>query len=236
MYEEGKMMFLWLISNLWAEDLDLYPLFLPISQRNQDFLCTEFAEDLDICFVHMEKSSIENTQPIFRIVKKDWKEELTVAQAYTFAMDTVKDEIFDRFPQNYQSLDLPNMKGAYLSGIGETGLGCSAVLYPQALELILRGTPMVAFPARDTCFIWRKENSQVESKFHLQMAIAIRLMYEDTKYPVSKVIYQWNGKEWHPWGEAMKENEILDEASKEKNPNSSSKTTRPDVDTQNDTE
>ena len=42
------------------------------------------------------------------------------------------------------------MTGSYLSSIGETGLGCAAVLYPQALELVLRGTPMVAFPARDT--------------------------------------------------------------------------------------
>ncbi len=219
------MMFLWLISNLWAEDLALYPLFLSSSERNSDFLCTNFAEDLDICFVHIEKNPIENTQPIFRIVKKDWKEELTIAQAYAFAMNTVKDDIFDRFPQNYQSLELPNMKGSYLSGIGETGLGCSAVLYPQALELILRGTPMVAFPARDTCFIWRKENIQVESGFHLQMAIAVRLMYENTKFPVSKVIYQWNGKEWLPWWEAMKESEILDDKASEKENTDSSKST-----------
>ena len=75
---------------------------------------------------------------------------------------------------------------------------------------------MVAFPTRDTCFIWRKENNQVESGFHLQMAIAVRLMYEDTKFPVSKVIYQWNGKDWLPWGETMKENEILDDKASEK--------------------
>ena len=69
------------------------------------------------------------------------------------------------------------------------------------------------------------------------MAIAIRLMYEDTKFPVSKVIYQWNGKEWLPWGEAMKENEILDDdISQEKSPNSSSKITTPDINTTNDEE
>jgi hypothetical protein len=219
-------MFAWLVSTLWAADLELYPIFLPSSDRNPDFLCNAFAEDLDICFVHIENSSVENTQPTFRIIKKDFLEGLTSIQAYSYAMNTVKDDIFDAFPKNYQNTELPEMKGSYLSGIGETGLGCAAVLYPQALELILRGTPMVAFPARDTCFIWRKENSQVESQFHLQMAIAIRLMYESTQYPVSKVIYQWNEEKWLPWGEAIKENEIQDSEPK-KSPSQTPQRTPP---------
>ena len=208
-------MLIWFFSLVWASELTLYPLFLPKKTRRSDFLCSSFSEDLDLCFVHPEKNSIENTVPIYRIIKTDFQDNLSALQAYEYALDTVKHDIFDRFPQIYKSNSLPDMKGAYLSGIGETGLGCAAVLYPQALELVLRGTPMVAFPARDTCFIWRQENSKIEPQFHLQMAIATRMLYEKTDYPVTQVIYLWTGTEWLPWGEAVKKEEVLSTAPSE---------------------
>ena len=190
------------ISTLWASQPELYPVFLPSQTRNPDFLCAEFAEDLDLCFAYEEKEDKN-----FRIKKKGFQN-LSPLDAYNYSMETVKDDIFERFPQIYESKTVLDLQGSYLSAIGETGLGCAAILYPQALELVLRGTPMVAFPTRDTCFIWRKENSKLEPQFHLQMAIAIRLMYEKDKFPVTKVVYEWTGDSWLPWGEAMKEEEL----------------------------
>ena len=130
--KEGFMLY-WLSSLAWASELTLYPLFLPTRTRKSNFSVLLFS-GIWICALFILKNAIENTIPTYRIIKTDFQKDLTAFQAYERALYTVKDDIFDRFPDIYKNNTLPDMTGSYLSSIGETGLGCAAVLYPQALN------------------------------------------------------------------------------------------------------
>ena len=68
---------------------------------------------------------------------------------------------------------------------------------------------MVAFPAPDLPALFGDMKTALSNQNSIYKYYIIRLLYEKTDYPVTQVIYLWSGKEWLPWGEAMKKQEVI---------------------------
>ena len=198
---------MWILSMLvWAEATPaLRPAFeaselIASSFRGQELVCHHFAEELELCFRYLDEGRLPYLKRESKLALDHSSEDL-----YRLVRAETKSLMYDPL-QIYERKQIPEMKGAYWSSNKANGLDCIGLLHPIEMSQLVGGTVLAAVPDSGSCVFWAKENEELQAGYNLVLAVGIYKMYEGSRHPVSKQIYEWNGQKWEIWGEAVQSN------------------------------
>ncbi|MBM74922.1 MAG: hypothetical protein CMK59_05950 [Proteobacteria bacterium] len=198
---------MWILCTLnWAEATPaLRPAFeaselIASSFKGQELVCYHFAEDLELCFRYLEGLQLPYLKKNNPIATEHTPEDLyRLVRAETKGLMSNPLEI-------YEKKEIPDLKGVYWASNKANGLDCVGLLHPVEMSQMIGGTLLAAVPDSGSCVFWAKENEEIQAGYNLVLAVGIYKMYENSRHPVSKQIYEWTGQKWDIWGEAIPSN------------------------------
>ena len=188
---------------VWAEATPaLRPAFeaselIASSFRGQELVCHHFADELELCFRYLEEGRLPYLKRESKMALDNTSEDL-----YRLVRSETKSLMYDPL-QIYERKEIPQMKGFYWASNKANGLDCIGLLHPIEMSQLVGGTVLAAVPDSGSCVFWAKENEELQSGYNLVLAVGIYKMYQGSKHPVSKQIYEWTGQKWEVWGEAV---------------------------------
>ena len=105
-------------------------------------------------------------------------------------------------------LDEKNREVVFVDGIerpywvfdGSKGLGASVLLFPEELESMMGGRPVLGTPARGIVVAWLPGDEELDKV----VSVGLVRIFGEAIVPISSVIVQWSGGHWATWGEARK--------------------------------
>ena len=101
---------------------------------------------------------------------------------------------------NREVVSVEGIERPYWVFYGAKGLGSSILLFPDELETLMGGRPVLGTPARGIVVAWVPGDEDLDKVVSVGL---VRIAGEATA-PISSVIVQWSGGHWATWGEAKK--------------------------------
>jgi hypothetical protein len=77
------------------------------------------------------------------------------------------------------------------------GWDASILFFPEQLQALLGGEPVLAVPSRGLVIAWIPGDPELDQV----VAVGVRRIYEQAEQPISPVVVHWTGS-WTRWGEA----------------------------------
>jgi hypothetical protein len=77
------------------------------------------------------------------------------------------------------------------------GWDASIIFFPDQLQALLGGDPVLAVPSRGLVIAWIPGDPELDQV----VAVGVRRIYEQAEQPISPVVVHWTGS-WTRWGEA----------------------------------
>ena len=78
------------------------------------------------------------------------------------------------------------------------GWDASILFFPEQLQALLGGEPVLAVPSRGLVIAWIPGQPELDQV----VTVGVHRIYEQSEQPISPVVVHWTGKAWSRWGEA----------------------------------
>ena len=158
----------------------------------KELVCSSISEELSICFRYFTDGKLRYA---------DKKDLLRWGVSSGELHSEIKKESLQRVnAARYTFHEIPDMKGmGYWVSDAFDGWDVAALLHPRRLLALLGKNALVRIP-EDGIFVFWEKGNPVLSKI---MAVGIKEMYTNSKFPVSPLVYHSHEGQWQAWGEAV---------------------------------
>lgn len=117
--------------------------------------------------------------------------------------DELRNEMIRRAPAHLGTLEWVSVRGTpdrYARIVAGDGWPAALLLAPQAMVPRLGAPPLrVAVPARGVALAFRPAGPDLDRI----MAVGVREMFDTLARGVSPMVFEWDGRAWTPWGQAV---------------------------------
>ena len=156
------------------------------TSQSESIRCIEWTEEVVLCPLTVHESQIKFSK------FSDISDEVL---RYKLKMDLEPYVTKER----YTTIKTGEEGSVYWATGFMDGFDAAGWLFPRKLEQIAGGPVLVAQPSRGMFCFWLKSDGAV----HKNMAVGIKEAFKTSKNPVSSKVYQWDGRKWLVWGEAV---------------------------------